>query len=111
MVNDLLVTTRANLDALGLANADVSAIRAAGQAVAPFPNRCARKSGCSKRFMYANLYHHPLQLAAASGRRIIVADLYEAYLADPALMETAWTPACAAQEPYPAGISRTISPA
>ncbi len=100
MVNDLLVTTRANLDAMGLVNADVSAIRAAGQAACAFSAPMREEERVLKRFMYDNLYHHPLQLAAAERAKVIVADLFEAYHADPALMESAWDASCAADEPY-----------
>lgn len=99
MVNDLLVSTRANLEAPGLAGADVSAIRAAGRAVCTFSDAMRDEERTLKRFMYDNLYHHPLQLAAAERAKIIVADLFEAYHADPALMEAAWDASCSTDEP------------
>jgi dGTPase len=100
MVNDLLETTRANLDALGLAKADVSAIRAAGQAVCAFSESMREDERALKRFMYANLYYHPLQLSAAERARVIVTELFGAYLADPALMGAAWDASCSAREPH-----------
>ena len=48
-----------------------------------------------KRFMYANLYHHPRQLAAADAAHGVVAGLFAAYHADPALMPEDWSRAAA----------------
>ena len=48
-----------------------------------------------KRFMYANLYHHPVQLAAADQARVVVAGLFAAYHADPSLMPGEWPDATA----------------
>jgi len=99
MVNDLIATTRANLAALGLADADVAAIRAAGRPVVAFSDAMREDERVLKRFMYASLYHHPLQLAAADQARIVVTDLFAAYRAEPALMGAAWDATCAADEP------------
>jgi len=100
MVNDLIATTRANLAALGLEDAEVSAIRAAGRPVVAFSDAMREEERALKRFMYANLYHHPRQLAAAARAQVIVTDLYAAYQGDPALMGEGWEAACGAQEPY-----------
>ena len=99
MVNDLLASTQANLDALGLAQADVSDVRAAGRVVAAFSDEMREEERALKRFMYANLYHHPQQLAAAAHARVIVSELFSAYQADPALMGKAWDASCVAAEP------------
>ncbi|BAK65277.1 dGTPase [Sphingobium sp. SYK-6] len=100
MVNDLIATTRANIAAAGLAQADVAAVRAAGHAIAAFSDGMREEERVLKRFMYANLYHHPSQLEAAGRARIIVRDLFAAYHADPALMGTAWDATCSADEPW-----------
>jgi dGTPase len=49
--------------------------------------------------MYATLYHHPEQLAAADRARVIVTDLFRAYRADPALMPPEWRDDCVLEEP------------
>ncbi|HZV57953.1 MAG TPA: deoxyguanosinetriphosphate triphosphohydrolase [Sphingobium sp.] len=90
MVNDLIATTRANLAAAGLEDADAQAIREAGRAMAAFSDEMREAERQLKRFMYANLYHHPLQLAGADRARIVVSDLFEAYHAQPALMGEGW---------------------
>jgi len=100
MVKDLIDTTQANLAALGLADANVSAIRAAGRPIAAFSDSMREEERTLKRFMYANLYHHPLQLAAADRARVIVADLFAAYHEDPALMGSAWDASCSSEEPH-----------
>jgi len=100
MVNDLIATIRANLDAMGLAQADVAAVRAADRPVVAFSDAMREDERALKRFMYANLYHHPVQLAAAARARIVVTDLFAAYQADPALMESAWDASCAIEEPH-----------
>ncbi len=99
MVNDLLASTQANIAALGLAQADVSDVRAAGRVVAAFSDEMREEERALKRFMYANLYHHPQQLAAAAHARVIVSELFSAYQADPALMGRAWDASCVAAEP------------
>ena len=52
-----------------------------------------------KRFMYANLYHHPRQLAAADAAHGIVSGLFAAYRADPATMSPEWATDVPAEEP------------
>jgi dGTPase len=78
---------------------DADAVRAAGRPIAAFSEELREAERALKSFMYANLYHHPRQLAAADRARIVVADLYAAYQADPALMGPGWEATCAEQEP------------
>jgi len=100
MVNDLIATTRGNLASMGLEHADVAAVRAAGRAVVAFSSAMQDEERTLKRFMYANLYHHPLQIEAAERARIVVSDLFSAYQQDPALMESAWDASCSTEEPH-----------
>lgn len=106
MVNDLLTTTRANLAELGLEQADVGAVRAAGRAVCAFSEPMREAERTLKRFMYANLYHHPVQLAAAERAHAIVRDLFAAYRSDIGLMDAGWDAGCPVDEP---GRSRHIA--
>jgi len=99
MVNDLITTTRRRLEAAKLTEAPVEAIRAAGHAMASFSDEMREAERTLKRFMYANLYHHPAQLAAAARAKIVVTDLFEAYQAEPARMGEAWDASCVAEEP------------
>lgn len=104
MVNDLIVQTRANVAAAGVAS--VEAVRGAGRALVSFSDEMRAAERDLKRFMYANLYHHPDQLAASARAQAIVGDLFAAYTADPALMGADWSARCPAQEP---ARSRTIA--
>lgn len=52
-----------------------------------------------KRFMYANLYHHQLQLAAADAAHGIVQGLFAAYRADPSQLPEEWRERLPEQEP------------
>ena len=58
-----------------------------------------------KRFMYANLYHHPLQRRGGGQGAHVVAGLFAAYHADPSLMAGGWPTAAARR----AGRSRHIA--
>jgi dGTPase len=49
--------------------------------------------------MYANLYHHPNQLAAAEASGKVVAGLFAAYVADPMLLPERWRAALPGGEP------------
>ena len=93
MVNDLLDETRARLAAAKPASAD--AVRATPHALVGFTAGMREEERDLKRFMYANLYHHPQQLGAAEKAREVVAGLFAAFHAEPALMGEGWceTPA------------------
>jgi len=97
MVNDLIETTRANIVAMGVQSA--ADVRAAGQALATFSPEMREAERGLKRFMYANLYHHPSQLDAAVAAHGVVAGLFDAYAADPGLMPEEWRAALPEAEP------------
>ena len=73
MVNDLIATSRAAIAAAGIKSPDDA--RDAGRALIGFSDAMREDERGLKRFMYANLYHHPLQLAAADQARVVVAGL------------------------------------
>ena len=89
MVNDVIAATAANVSDAGVASADE--VRAAGRTLGGFSPELAAAERELKRFMYANLYHHPEQLAAAEAANRVVADLFAAYAADPRLMGDDWS--------------------
>ena len=97
MANDLIAATRANIAAAGVETADD--VRRAGRTLVGFSPELAAQERDLKRFMYATLYHHPSQLAAADRARVIVTDLFRAYQADPKLMPQEWRDDCATLEP------------
>ena len=98
MVNDLIETSRAAIEAAGIASADDA--RAAGRALVTFSDGLATAERALKRFMYADLYHHPRQLEAADAAAGVIAGLFAAYRADPALMTGDWPARLPADEPW-----------
>ncbi|WEK01924.1 MAG: deoxyguanosinetriphosphate triphosphohydrolase [Candidatus Sphingomonas phytovorans] len=97
MVNDLIAETRRRVAAAGVETAED--VRAAGTCLAGFSDEMRDAERSLKRFMYANLYHHPRQLEAARIAGELVAGLYGAYHADPRLMPADWHARLPAEEP------------
>ncbi|NJR79559.1 deoxyguanosinetriphosphate triphosphohydrolase [Sphingomonas corticis] len=104
MVNDLIADSRARLAASGVRSVDD--VRAAGRALIGFSDAMAGEERVLKRFMYANLYHHPRQLEAAAAAQEVVAGLFAAYRADPALLPEEWRARLPAEEPW---VSRHVA--
>jgi dGTPase len=88
MVNDVIEATIANCREAGVQSVDD--VRAAGRQLGGFSSELAGQERKLKRFMYANLYHHPTQLEAADGAHQVVAGLFAAYRENPALMSAEW---------------------
>ena len=86
MVNDVLVTTRANLAGIGSADE----IRAADQPLAAFSAAMAAHERQLKAFLYKRLYYHDEQLATAERARKVVAKLFAAYHQQPGLLPDDW---------------------
>ncbi|WP_022683094.1 deoxyguanosinetriphosphate triphosphohydrolase [Sphingobium bisphenolivorans] len=97
MANDLIAATRANIAASGVETADD--VRILGRTLVCFSPELAAQERELKRFMYASLYHHPSQLAAANRARVIVTDLFRAYQSNPRLLPEEWRNFCPAAEP------------
>lgn len=97
MVNDLIAETRARIAASGIECVDD--VRAAGQCLVGFSPAMRDAERTLKRFMYANLYHHPRQLAAADSAATVVSGLFAAYRADPSAMPAAWSERMPLDEP------------
>ena len=89
MVNDVIGATQANVAAAGVASVDD--VRAAGRTLGGFSAGLAAQERDLKSFMYANLYHHPEQIAAAEAANKVVGDLFAAYAEDPRLMGDDWS--------------------
>ncbi len=97
MVNDLIGETRTRIAQSGVGSADD--VRAAGTCLAGFSPAMRHAERDLKRFMYANLYHHPRQLEAAEAARTIVAGLFAAYAAEPRTIPQEWRERLPAEEP------------
>ncbi|MBN8808353.1 MAG: deoxyguanosinetriphosphate triphosphohydrolase [Sphingomonas sp.] len=98
MVNDLIATSRAAIADARVTSSDD--VRDVGRALIAFSDRMREDERTLKRFMYANLYHHPSQLAAAAKAQQIVGGLFDAYRADPSLMTGDWPAHLPADEPW-----------
>ena len=88
MVNDVLGETRARIAGNGVAS--VADVRAAGRALCGFSPEMQDQERVLKRFMYDRLYLHPVQVTTADAAREVIASLYAAYAADPALLPASW---------------------
>src|SRR3546814_4276292 len=88
MVNDVIAATQGNVAEAGVASVDE--VRAAGRTLGGFSPELAAKERDLKRFMYANLYHHPMQVAAADAAQQVISRLFAAYVDDPRHMGADW---------------------
>lgn len=88
MVHDVIGQTRLLLGAAGVETAEDA--RAAGVCLVGFSPAMREAERQLKRFMYANLYHHPRQLEAAEIAGGIIARLFAAYSDDPRLLPEDW---------------------
>lgn len=88
MVNDLIAETRRRIAETGVESAGDA--RRADTPIAAFSPEVAAHERALKRFLYANMYEHPKQEAVADAVRGVVARLFDAYRADPALMPENW---------------------
>ncbi len=94
LLDDLLAQTRRNLAAAAPASA--AAVRGAGQAMAAFSPGRWEEVKALKRFLFERMYRHPQVLSVRERAAAVITDLYEAFLADPALLPPDWTAQCGA---------------
>ena len=104
MVNDLIDETRRRIEAAEIET--VADVRAAGQALVAFSDEMRVAERNLKRFMYANLYHHPRQLEAAAAAHDVVAGLFAAFRDNPNALPAEWRTSLPSDEP---GLSRHIA--
>jgi dGTPase len=97
MVNDLIAETRQRIAASGVTSVDD--VRDAGQCLVGFSPEMREAERDLKRFMYANLYHHPRQLAAADAAHGIVSGLFAVYRGDPATIPEEWRERLPSEDP------------
>ncbi|WP_048647841.1 deoxyguanosinetriphosphate triphosphohydrolase [Nitratireductor soli] len=88
MVEDVIVTARANLDALGPQSA--ADVHRAGRTMVTFSPAMQAQEKELKSFLYANLYRHEAVIAVRTHAEQIVRDLFDAYFADPRAMPEGW---------------------
>jgi len=95
MVNDVLEHSRAQAAGYG----SVAEIRDAGRQLAGFSPAMREHERTLKAFMYAKLYYHPEQVAAAERARDVIARLFAAYSQDENLMPEQWRSSLPRSEP------------
>jgi dGTPase len=88
MVNDVIAETRNRIAASGIKTEDD--VRLASANIVGFSPAIGEGEAELKRFMYANLYHHPRQLEIAKSCHAIIANLFAAYHADQSLLPEDW---------------------
>lgn len=88
MVEDVIVTARANLARLAPGSPD--AVRGAGETIVRFSAEMAVAEKELKTFLYARLYRHPEVMRVRGEAEQIVKDLFNAYFADPRAMPDGW---------------------
>ena len=97
MVNDVIATATANIRETGVASADE--VRLAGRRLATFSAAMGEEERALKQFMYQRLYLHEEQRQTADRARDVIAALFAAYAADPALMPESWRLSLPDEEP------------
>jgi dGTPase len=97
MVNDVIAETRLRLARTGVASA--TDVRAADAPLVGFSPQMAEDERALKRFMYAELYHHPRQMAVAEQASVLIAGLFAAYRDTPDLMPAEWRETLPDSEP------------
>ena len=98
MANDVIAATGERLAETDVGS--VGDVRAAGRMLAGFSDEMAVTERRLKKFMYANLYHHPSQLAAADGASAVVSGLFAAYSGDATLLPEYWRDGLPESEPH-----------
>jgi dGTPase len=88
MVNDVLEETRRRVAEAGVEHPEE--VRAAGRALAGFSEGMAAEERELKRFLYARMYRSAPILAIQDQAKKVVAGLFAAYRAEPALMPSWW---------------------
>ncbi|MGL4314526.1 MAG: deoxyguanosinetriphosphate triphosphohydrolase [Sphingomonas sp.] len=98
MVTDVIAETERRLAEAGIATADD--VRAADRPIVGFSPAMQEHERTLKRLMYAELYHHPRQLAAAEVAHGITAGLFSAYTDDPKRLPPDWRDRLPEAEPW-----------
>lgn len=97
MVDDLLATTRARLQAHGAARIDD--VRRAGRAMAAFSDTMAADVRCLKQFLHAAMYRAPAVARLRDPSEKVVEALFAALRDDPRQLPGDWAASCPADEP------------
>jgi len=88
MVNDVLAETRRRCDGVR----SIEDVRGAGRPLAGFSPGMAAEERTLKDFLYARMYDAPSVRAVRREAQRVLAELFAAYRADPALLPEDWRP-------------------
>jgi dGTPase len=88
MVADVLAETERRLERAGVTSPDE--VRAAGGPLAGFSDRLSEEERDLKKFLYAALYNAAALAPVRDEAQRVVANLFEAYRADPSLLPANW---------------------
>ena len=94
MVDDLLGETGRRIAAAKLSSAED--VRAHRGALAAFSPAMSEHVAAIKRFLFAHMYRHPRVMVPIGRAKAVVAELFEAFHADPAKLPPDWTGLCGA---------------
>lgn len=97
MVNDVIAESRKRIAAEGIETADDA--RRAARTLVAFSPAMAEGEAALKRFMYANLYHHPHQLQIAEACGTVVTGLFGCYHSDRSSLPEEWRTNCPDTQP------------
>jgi len=93
MVTDVLAETRRRLAAAGVVTAED--VRSAGSPMVAFSQGMRQKEQSLKRFLFNRMYRNAAVEKERRRGAEIVADLFDAFLAQPALLPLDWRESCA----------------
>jgi dGTPase len=88
LIEDVIAESRRRLAALD--PPDVGAIRAAGRSMVGFSAGMAQADAAIKGFLYPRMYRHPRVARIMTDAEMVVADLFERYLAAPDELPVEW---------------------
>jgi dGTPase len=94
LVADVLEETQRRIARAGLR--DAADVRTQSGALAAFSPAMAEKVAAVKRFLFAHMYRHPRVMTPIGRAKQVVAELFEAFSADPAKMPADWAALCGA---------------
>jgi dGTPase len=94
LVTDVLTETRTRIAHANLANA--ADVRAQNGALATFSPAMTEQVAAVKRFLFAHMYRHPRVMVPIGRAKQVIAELFDAFSADPAKLPADWAASCGA---------------
>jgi dGTPase len=93
IITDLLQETRLRLDRL--APCSVHEIRLADTATAAFSPSMATSVAELKAWLFSHMYRHPRVMQSMAQAKLVISELFRAFLSQPTLLPADWAGACA----------------